>query len=489
MTAMEVVAAREGIAGLPEGTSYGEPPGAAQVYLPRSHLRAMHPDNLLVTGMRGAGKTFWWSALQAPTVRDLVGRFADPPASRMLSEETDVHAGFGIRSVPDDYPGKDVISRLTRDGVEPRIVWRTVYARHLAPDGHPLRTRSTWRERAAYVADHPEPIERLFHERDTEFDARGTHFVVLFDALDRCADDWKDLSRNVRGLLQTALDLRAHRRLRVKIFLRSDQFDERTFTDFPDASKLLASSVALNWPRHELYGLFWHCLVNGPRGLVFRDLLDSGPDAWKPVHAGAESVYSVPRPLIFREERQRKKFHLIAGRWMGSDRRRGFPYTWIPNHLGDTEGQASPRSFLAALREAAADTAERRPEHPYALHHESIKRGVQEASKIRVGELQEDYPWMHQLLSPLGGMSVPCVFEEIAVRWRKEGVLDHLSDRVQEDEVKLPPRHIDQGPEGVRRDLEALRVFYRMLDGRVNIPDVFRVGYGLGRKGGVKPVR
>jgi hypothetical protein len=55
--------------------------------------------------------------------------------------------------------------------------------------------------------------------------------------------------------------------------------------------------------------------------------------------------------------------------------------------------------------------------------------------------------------------------------------------------VKLPPRHIDQGPDGVRRDLEALRVFYRLLDGRVNIPDVFRVGYGLGRKGGVKPVK
>ena len=220
-----------------------------------------------------------------------------------------MHAGFGIRSVPDDYPGKDVISSLTRDEVEPRIVWRTVYARHLAPDGHPLRARSTWRERAAYVADHPEPIERLFHERDTEFDARGTHFVVLFDALDRCADDWKDLSRNVRGLLQTALDLRAHRRLRVKIFLRSDQFDERTFTDFPDASKLLASSVALNWPRHELYGLFWHCLVNGPHGSVFRDLLDSGSDTWEPVHAGGQMVFPVPRTLIFREERPRKKFH------------------------------------------------------------------------------------------------------------------------------------------------------------------------------------
>jgi len=96
---------------------------------------------------------------------------------------------------------------------------------------------------------------------------------------------------------------------------------------------------------------------------------------------------------------------------------------------------------------------------------------------------------MHLVLSPLAGMSVPCDFEEIAARWQQEGVLEHLSERMQQDAVKLPPRHIDLGWEGVRRDLEGLRVFYRMLDGRVNIPDVFRVGYGLGRKGGVKPVK
>jgi hypothetical protein len=57
------------------------------------------------------------------------------------------------------------------------------------------------------------------------------------------------------------------------------------------------------------------------------------------------------------------------------------------------------------------------------------------------------------------------------------------------DEVKLPPRHVDQGPDGVRRDLESLGIFLRLHDGRVHIPDVFRVGYGLGRKGGVRPIQ
>ena len=65
--------AREALASLPEGTSHGEPPAPEHVYVPSPHLKAMDPDTMLVTGMRGAGKTFWWSALQQADVRRLLG--------------------------------------------------------------------------------------------------------------------------------------------------------------------------------------------------------------------------------------------------------------------------------------------------------------------------------------------------------------------------------------------------------------------------------
>ena len=174
---------------------------------------------------------------------------------------------------------------------------------------------------------------------------------------------------------------------------------------------------------------------------------------------------------------------------MGRNARRGFPYTWIPNHLGDTEGRVSPRSFLKALRTAAEDTVEWHPEHQYALHFDSIKRGVQEASRMRVSEIKEDYPWVDRVLQPLSGMTVPCKFQEIEQRWKDGNVLEHLTEDVQQDAVKLPPLHIGEGAEGVREDLQALGIFLRLYDGRVNIPDVFRVGYGLGRKGGVRPAQ
>lgn len=62
----------QALTALPEGTSHGDAPALDDVYLPRSHAKAMNPDNLLVTGMRGAGKTFWWGAFQNPRVRELL---------------------------------------------------------------------------------------------------------------------------------------------------------------------------------------------------------------------------------------------------------------------------------------------------------------------------------------------------------------------------------------------------------------------------------
>ena len=144
--------------------------------------------------------------------------------------------------------------------------------------------------------------------------------------------------------MQTALEMRSYKRLRVKMFLRSDQVNETEIADFPDASKILSSAVELSWPRRELYGLLWHSLTNGENGEVFRTFL--GDEDSAPVNPGRQALlFDLARRSILSEEYQRKKFHVISGPWMGTNPRRGFPYTWVPNHLADTEGRVSPRSF------------------------------------------------------------------------------------------------------------------------------------------------
>ena len=482
MTKSDTERAREALKRLPEETNYGSVSAFKDVYLPRSHLKAMDLNTQLVTGMRGAGKTFWWSALQDPQVRQLVGL---SPGCSALSGDTVVKTGFGFESRSDDYPGPDVLARLMTD-YAPRMVWRTVVARHLAPQNHPLRQKSSWRERVAWTDSDPEAFDELLGRSDRELDLQSLNFLILFDALDRSAQDWKGMYRAIRGLLQTGLDMRSYTRLRVKIFLRSDQIDETLVADFPDASKILSSSVELSWPRRELYGLLWHCLANDDdHGEWFRRTLGG---QWNRLGPDWDHAFHIPRELA-EEDRQRVKFHALSGPYMGTNHRRGYPYSWIPTHLGDSEGRAGPRSFLAALKTAAYDTEDRRLDHRHALHYESIKYGVQKASEIRVREIREDHPWIHRVLQPLEGASVPVEFGDIRERWRRKKVLKTLEEDIEREEIKLPPRHMEDGPRGIREDLEAAGVFQRLHDGRVNIPDIFRVGYGLRRKGGVKPVR
>jgi len=195
--------------------------------------------------------------------------------------------------------------------------------------------------------------------------------------------------------------LRPYRRLRVRCFLREDQIDEGRVANFPDASKVLASKVDLAWPRTDLYGLLWQHAANieDPSAQAFREMARSHRVILSPVSAGDIEVWRMSSDGSPGDP-QRELFHTLTGDWMGTDRRRGFPYTWIPSHLADAHGRTSPRTFLAALKKAAEDTRQRYPDHPRVLNHESIKRGVQEASTIRVREVKEDHPWVDLLMKP-----------------------------------------------------------------------------------------
>ena len=468
---------------LPGETSlFGGCPELRYTYLPAGHAKALQPDSMLVVGIRGAGKSFWFSALQDEDHRSLIDKKL-PKAG--IRKDTMMSQGFGEKSSPEDYPRKDVLVMLLED-FDARQIWRTIVLMQLVRPGKKttaLSDQKDWKDRVGWVQAHPEEVERLFFEIDKDLDQISVYHVVLFDALDRTADDWNTMFRLVKGLLQALLEFRSFRRIRLKAFVRPDHLEDASVEAFPDSSKVLTSMVELNWPRNELYGLLWQYLANEPdKGHLFREGCEKGFGIeWMQ----QETVWMVPEKLRINEILQRDLFHKITGPWMGRDHRRGFPYTWLPNHLGDGRRQVSPRSFLAALRQAAFDSS--KADYAFPLHYESIKHGVQEASQIRVREMQEDYPWVEVLMKPLAGVTVPCQFEEIRQRWKDALSLEKLEDN-QSAPVKLPPSHLDEGPDGVRRDLEILGVFERMNDGRVNLPDVYRVGYGMGRRGGVKAV-
>lgn len=463
---------------LPEDTSlHGTDPELRYTYLPATHAKALRPGSMLVVGIRGSGKSFWWSALQKPELRDAVGKDIG------LNKDTVVTTGFGERHSPDNYPGKDTLTSLLEE-FDARSIWRTIVLKQVGDQRLPQEFNSlkNWKNRVNWLKENPEPVEQLFYKIDSELESQETYHLVLFDALDRTADDWKTMNQLVRGLLQAVLDFRSYNRIRLKMFVRPDQIGDPEVAAFPDSSKMLSQKTELYWPRIELYGLLWQHLANEPSLEIFREGCEKLASVkWRKV----DNVWVVPERLRSDESIQRRVFHAMTGPWMGRDRRRGFPYTWLPNHLGDTRNQVSPRSFLSALRHAAIE--KEKPEQVYALHYENIKRGVQEASKIRVREMQEDYPWVQKLLEPLSGISVPCNADEINRIWEQNKVLNDLEKSIETATVRLPPVHISMGPAGVLGDLASLGLIEWLSAGRINIPDVYRVGYGIGRRGGIKP--
>jgi hypothetical protein len=207
-------------------------------------------------------------------------------------------------------------------------------------------------------------------------------------------------------------------------------------------------------------------------------------------------LWVIPSDLRATESLQERIFVALAGKAMSASptgHKRGKPYSWLVNHLQDGRDQVSPRSFSEALRQAADRTKNEFPGYKLPLHFTAIQAGVQAASQVRVDELvKEDYPWVAALMRPLKGvLTVPCTPKDINSIWKKSRVLSELRDSADDPRglVKLPPQRLDEGYEGVLSDLEDLGVVQRLTDGRIQMPDVYRIAFGLGRRGGVKPLR
>jgi hypothetical protein len=422
------------------------------------------------------GKSVWTAALHDQALRQRLG------SSIPQLDRAEIRIGFAERPEPNHYPDAETFAHLMQSGVDPYIVWRTVITRWAANLIDRTIPCGSWQKSVEWVKNNPEEIAKIMALASEWLGGEKRDGIILFDALDRLSNDWHIMDQIVRALLRVALWLKPYPHLSAKIFLREDQL-ERTVTDFPDASKLLATKAELSWARHDLHGLLWQYLLNGPgeygealRNIYIQTLGDEPRQ---------DNGHFSPNEEIKRETpEQRSLFEALAGHWMGRDRRRGVPYIWTVGHLADGQGRTSPRSFIAAIRQAAEDTLDRYPDHQHALHFESIKRGVQNASEIRVNELAEDYPWVKAVLTPLKGLTVPVAFESIQQRWE-----EIYPSGIQGANMggRLPPQHAERGWSGLREDLLTLGVFEERKDGRIDMPDLYRVGFGLGRRGGVKP--
>ncbi|MEW2548605.1 hypothetical protein AB0910_23020 [Streptomyces sp. NPDC047002] len=452
-------------------------PDLRRLFTPSSHRLALDPDVTVVRGARGTGKTYWAKALTDPELREVAARSYMMPRLRRVEVTTGFTTGGGSDT---PYPSKRRIARLLREVTGPAVYECFWYAVVMVALGVPeIASIPDWADRVRWAGENEDAYEDALHRADREARDSGETRVLLFDALEHLHGDRTTADRLVSALFQVALELRLTTgALRAKIFVRPDMYDSAP-KRFADASKLGANAADLEWSRENLYGLLFHRLGNGPSPEAEKFRAQYG--AWRPE---GEGRFIAPVDVIADEKCQEKVFVSMAGPYMGTDRRKGHTFTWVPNHLQDGKGRVSPRTWLLALRSAAALTTERYAGHPHPLHYEALRESLHEASRVRVEELTEDIAWAAAAIERLEGGQVPMEPSYVRQCWEEGGLAEALHRMREDDGESSGPR--DAGdPLALIEELVDLGVLTRRTSGALDLPDVYRLAFNIGRKGGV----
>ncbi|WP_437982052.1 hypothetical protein [Sorangium sp. So ce117] len=169
---------------------------------------------------------------------------------------------------------------------------------------------------------------------------------VAYDELDTLVrNDWHALGVLVRGLVSFwASYARRWRRLRPKVFLRSDFYRHHREIAGADVAKLAANRVELRWSDKNLYGALCKHILNK------RD--DSGHESLYEHFRGVVLTDSDPTlghiPRLS-EARDAKPFvDRLVSEFMGPDKKKGLAFTWLLDHLRDGNERVLPRPLIDA---------------------------------------------------------------------------------------------------------------------------------------------
>lgn len=449
------------------------------------HLRACDPDVVLVVGPRGAGKTEIFRAVIEQGILDKVApRVASirlPPLgrSRWLSGYSSRGIGF-----PSEPQLRAFLAGQTRSDELVLDLWLAYLVRTLGdelsdeqrqtlaplmspPGGDVAQILAAYRQNVT-------PALLALDAIDARLAQENRFVFVGYDELDTLARNDPEATRFiVRGLVALwAGHSRRWQRLRGKIFLRTDLYEQARTAGGADFAKLAANRVEITWSDLNLLGMLVRRLVNS--GDALRDYCKAKIE----IEAAGEPLGIFP--TIRKADDARPLIERMAGVYMGAGIKKGLTFRWLLDHIRDGRGQALPRP-LVRLIEAAADIQKQRSTHPRwprILEPQALRRALDKVSEEHVGSALDEWPWLTGLKHRLKSMR--------EVPWERREIDRHLDRGFGESwgDAEVRP------PADCGRDLcdylVEVGVFRARADGRIDAPDLFLAGLGLKRKGGVR---
>ena len=461
------------------------------IFYPSTHLRALQLDRLIVIGMRGAGKSFWSSVLANSDLRQATAK--KYPHLRYETIEAVRTLRWDDQRENDDLPEPETISNALNEGISPRLMWLALVLNVLRPDFAQNSISmdmpsGNWKSRFQWCTQDPERAFASLRLLNQLLEGKNKRVLVLTDGLDRMAPELRQSNDCLRGLFQFLLDQRKAKGLSFKAFVREDM-TMREVANFPDASKLINEAIKLDWTREDLYALIWKKL--GQHSLEFRKLVKTITNqSWE---GGNQSAWMHKELEDPKETGMQAILRMLTTMYLGSNKKRGITYSWWFKHLADSKNRVSPRTFQHSFTTAICNKPEVGffEQRTHVLMPADIQRGVQSASQDRVAELREGYHWIETALDAFRAQVVPVEWKKIEEIWSANQVQNKIADACKKFEVFIPWEDSQTGvnvSQRLRRVLEEIGVIEVRSDGtKIDIPDIYRVGYGIGKKGGVPP--
>lgn len=460
---------------------------ARRLYPVSEHLRALDPNVVLVVGPRGSGKSALFQAFFSED-RGLANAIArwipKPPILESKSSASEWKKAYPAGT---EFPDTRALSKEASSDEDAKKIWHLMLVRrlsHLFDEQQREELRAILRPRAVAVGDllaayemqgtNPTAALDELEERLQHGDSR---IYVGYDELDTLGGfDWRLMARMIRGLVAFWSDYsRRWRRIRAKIFLRSDLFRRHAGMGTADFAKLAANRAELVWSDAALLGMLVKRIANTSEHL-----------ATYCRGAGIRFVEHDVLGLIPEIREPRDAYRLLerlSGEFMGAGKKKGFVRSWVLAHLRDGNDLVSPRTLVRLIEQAAGkDAVNQTLRPPRLIHPTAFRQALDDVSDTHVTQgISSEWPWLEGVRERLKGNRL--------VPWARREVVDLIATDWDEEwgrydgEIIRPP--VEQ-PADLVDYLIDLGVFRRRSEDRIDVPDLYLSGLSLRRKGGVK---
>jgi hypothetical protein len=465
--------------------AHAETTDPREIFPVPEHLRALEPEVVLVIGDRGAGKTLLCKALVDSDVRVALARHAR--GVRVPSGEVQWAFGWPLgRDGPDPRGWRELLQDVAKTD-DLVAVWLAYLLRAMRPhltDREAAETAAVHDARAVDARMVLAAYQQVGVGATAALDALDERLArndqwlyVAYDELDTLVlEDWNAMSSAIRALVSFwAAYSRRWRRLRPKLFMRSDFYQHHRDVAGADVAKLAGNRVELRWSDANLYGALIKHVINkrdsgGERSLAgfFARSVRTTDD---PVLGDIPSLGKAAdaKPFVDR----------LVSEYMGANKGKGLSLRWILDHLRDGNGRAVPRS-LVLLIELAADIELRhtRAAGAHLLHHVAVRNALDQVSTeyVRQAETHE-LRWLDGLQRRLQPRR--------EVPWRRRELLKLLGHDFSGQWSVSGARPPGDDAEEVLDGLLELGVLRARNNDEFDVPDLYLHGLDLRRKGGV----